>query len=556
MIPNMIEMTPSLRSSRLIPAIVAAGVIALGQGTARAEPRHEQYAKAAAGGPHLKVTAGTFFGSADGEDFVGGGTLPDGSILAAGNLTGPGIPAAARVVVVGSGTRRDLDPYLYKEKADKRRANGEFSPDNPDLSGFFVVFDAKLSKARQLVRFDWGVASVSAVRMAADGKAVILAGRATPEFRKLGQVNVVPCGDAKWTYGTSELPADVFIARLGFAGKIQWAHVLAGAGSPPRKLFTDDSGHFYLPAGGLHLVSPDGREIKRVSDRADGGEAHWLAVHPTGGLAYFGGDRNTRTNKEPWRQPFLIEHDLKGTVLNRYWEANPKEVGSDAGHLESDSSVRGLAFRPDGKAVVVGWSDGGNSIFGRQVEDWRKEGVADAGLGMSPWGMKSANSLGHVMVVDLPKKQTLMHAWFTAYLPMNFVDVRARNAPNHASLNELELLSGGEIATGGGAASGLVQTPGAFYKDPGDGAKYGGNFVTVFDPAVSRMMFSSYLPGGGPPTLVAHPRGVLVFTRALGDDGKSAPSSMPVTSSAAQNKCAGAGDGHVVLMEVPALNSR
>jgi len=554
MIPNLIEMTPSLRSPGLIPAIFAAGAMALGQGTALAQSRHEEYTKAAARGSHMEVTAATFFGTADGEAFVGGGTLPDGSILAAGNLTGPAVPTADRTLVVGTGKRLDLDPFLYKEKADKYRANGEFNPDIPGLAGFFVVFDSKLSKARQLVRFDWGVASVSAVRMAADGKAVILAGRATPEFRKLDKVNLVPTGDDKWTYGESELPADVFIARLGFDGKIQWAHVLEGAGNPPRKLFTDDSGHFYLPAGGLHLVSPDGREIRRISDRVDGGEAHWLAAHPTDGLVYFGGDRNTFTNKEPWRQPFLIEHDLKGTVLNRWWEANPKEVGSDAGSLESDSSVRGVAFRPDGKAVVIGWSDGGNSIFGRQVADWRKEGVGEAGLGMSPWGMKSANSLGHVMLVDLPKGETLVHAWFAAYLPMNFVDERARNAPNHASFGDIELLPGGGIATWGGAASGLVQTPGAFYHDPCDGEKYGGNFLTVFDPTVSRLMFSSYLPGAGEPTLVAHPRGLLVFSRSRADDGKPAPSSMPVTPSAVQGKFAGAGDGHVMLLEAPAGN--
>ncbi len=535
----------------ILPAMLAAGVLVLAAGSALGQARHEQYAKAAEKGPHLKLDAATYFGGADGEEFVGGGTLADGSIIAAGNLTGPGVPTAAQLLVVGSGSRRNLDPYIYQEKADKHRANGEFSPDNPDLAGFFVVFDARLSKTRRLVRFDWGVASVSAAQVTADGKGSVLAGRATPAFRKLGHLNVLPCGDARWKYGDADFPADVFIARLAVDGKIEWAHILAGAGNPPRKLFADDRGHIYLPSGGLHLVSPDGRTIQRLTDRADGGEAHWLGVDPTTGRAYFGGDRNTRTNKEPWRQQFLIEHDVKGGILNRYWEANPKEVGSDAGGLESDSSVRGVAFRPDGKAVVIGWSDGGNSIFTRQVEDWHKQGVADAGLAMSPWGMKSANSLGHVMIVNLAKRQTLLHAWFAAYLPMNFVDARARNAPNHASFTDIALLPGGVIATGGGAASGLVQTPGAFYQDPGDGAKYGGNFITVFDPEVSRIMFSSYLPAAGPPSLVAHPRGLLVFTRSRGDDGKTPPSSMPATSSAMQKKCGGAGDGHVMLLELP-----
>lgn len=530
--------------------VAAALVCATISPSAHAQSRYDEFTKAAAAGPHMRLAAATYFGSPDGEEFVGGGALADGNILAAGNLTGPAVPAAGKTIRLGTGTRRDLDPYLYKEKANSRRANGEFHPDNPDLAGFFVVFAPDLSEARRLIRFDWGVASVSAAQVGADGKSVILAGRATPAFRELDGVKVLPCGDARWEYGEVDLPADVFIARLSAAdGRVEWAHVLAGAGAPPRKLWSGAAGEIFLPAGGLHVVSADGRALRRVSERADEGQGRWVGINPRGGHAYFGGDRNTRTNKEPWRQPFVLEHDLQGQLLQRFWEATPKEVGSDAGGLESDSSVRAVAFRPDGNAVVLGWSDGGNSIFTRQVGDWHTEGVADAALGMSPWGMKSANSLGHLMLVDFAKGRTLAHAWFAAFLPANFVDVRARNAPNHVSFEDLELLPGDTIATCGAAASGLIQTPGAFRPDPGDGEKYGGSFLSVFAPDLSRLMFSSYLPGSGTPHLVAHPRGLLVFSRTRSDDGRTPPSALPANT--AQKHAGGATDGHLMLLELP-----
>ena len=57
-----------------------------------AESRHEDYSRKAAQGPHLALRAATFFGGADGEEFVGGGTLAGGEIVAAGNLTGPKLP--------------------------------------------------------------------------------------------------------------------------------------------------------------------------------------------------------------------------------------------------------------------------------------------------------------------------------------------------------------------------------------------------------------------------------------------------------------------------------
>ena len=515
-----------------------------------AESRHEDYSRKAAQGPHLALRAATFFGGPDGEEFVGGGTLASGEIVAAGNLTGPKPPPGRVDKVIGSGTHRGLDPFIFKEKAEQHRKAGEFSRDNPDLGGFFVIYDSSLSEIKRFVRFDWGVAALSTCLVTPDGGTILVAGRAGPAFRKLPGVRTHPCGSEIWKYGDAEQAADVFIAAIHPKdGSIRWAHVIEGAGNPPRRLWLDDSGHIYIPAGGLHLVSPNGATLRRIHTRADGKVDRWVGIHPSHGKIYFGGDRNTRTNREPYRQPFLIESDLNGKDTARYWEPNPKEIGSDGGSLESDSSVRGVAFRPDGTAAVIGWSDGGNSVFTRQVGDWREKGVTPAPLGYATWGMKGANSLGHVMLVDFPAKRTLTHAWFAAFLPGNFVDARARNAPNHTSFEDLELMPGGALAVWGRAASGLVQTPNAFRKDPGDGAKYGGTFLTVFDGTLSRLMFSSYLPGLGNPALVAHPRGLLVFSRSRNDDGEPTPTSPPITADSAQTKFGGVSDGHLMLMD-------
>jgi len=534
--------------------LVAAVLMAAGRAWGDASNRHEMFTQQAAKGPHAEVVAATFYGTAKLESFVGGGQLADGTIVAAGNFVGPDVPKAERSITIGKGERRNFNPFEFGRDSAKREAEQAFNDANPDTAGMVVLFDEKLAKAKLLVRFDFGVASISAATVTADGKAVIVSGRATKNFRAVGAA-VTPVGTATSKYGNATNDADVMVARINLPeGRLAWAQVLGGAGNPPRRIWQDGAGKVYVPSGGLCVVSADGKSAGQLQKLGDANAAGWLGINAKNGRLYYGGDRNTRTNREPYRQPFLFEFDNTGKQIERYWEPSPKEIGSDAGHLESDSSVRGIVFRADGKAVVAGWSDGGNSVFTRQVGDWRKQGVGNAPLGMATWGMKSANSLGHVMVVDLEKKETLTHGWFAAFIPTTFQEARTRNAPNHVSLQDVYLLKDEAIAIHGKAATGLIQTPNAFYKYPDDGPKYGGEFVTLLDRDVSRLLFSSYMPGCDVMSLAPTKEGVLIFSRSRGDDGSgnsNGKTASPTTKGVAQEKFGGGADGHVVLLKLP-----
>ena len=76
----------------------------------------------------------------------------------------------------------------------------------------------------------------------------------------------------------------------------------------------------------------------------------WLAVSPKDGSLYWGGDRNTSTGREPYRQPFLH------------------------------------CFDGDG--------------------NWHVSAGARIGMGMDFSGMKGANSLASIMILNAESKKT------------------------------------------------------------------------------------------------------------------------------------------------------
>jgi len=553
-----LETTFMKRYGQVRMLFVIGGMLVFSAMPSFAQQRYDNYTAAAAKGPHMKVEAATFFGGEGLEEFVAAGELKDGSIVAFGNAVGPEFPkSSGKVITLGIGKHAGLDPFEGAKPDDKRRRNLDFRDDNPDIAGFVVVYDNSVKTVARVIRFDWNIASISAARIKPGSQTAIISGRATSNFTdKSAKPNRTDAGTSTYTYGKVPCTGDVFVAELDLVtGKLLWAHTLAGAGAPPREIWLDDQSRIVVPSAGLFRLSADGTTASRITDRADKPPGRWLGIDPSDGTFLYGGDRNTRTNKQPYRQPFLLRHNGKGEIIERYWEPNPKEIGSDAASLESDSSVRDIAFNKDGAAVVIGWSDGGNSVFPKQVGDWRQADVPNAPLNMAPWGMKNANSLGHIMFVDLKNRKTRMHGWLAGYLPGNFVEVRSRNAPNHLSLTQMELLADESIAVTGAAATGLIQTPNALYKYPEDGPKYGGEFVTVLDANLSQMLFSSYVPGCSELRLAALKAGGLVVVgRSRGTDmsqNSNGPTASPTTASAHQKKFGGNSDGNLFVLSPP-----
>ncbi len=283
--------------------------------------------------------------------------------------------------------------------------------------------------------------------------------------------------------------------------------MLEGAGAPPDELWQDKTGAVYFDVTGLGKISADGAEYRKVMDKTGAGPTGWYYVDAEGN-SYFGGDRNTHTNKEPWRQPFLYKYGPDGKKLWTLWETPPKEVGHDVGGFESDSGVRDVAFLPNGDLIAAGWSDGANSVFQRQATNWKKNAPF---LGFTdPWYPHGAQGFGHLTIVEPKSLDTKGHFWWVSYLPASFGN--KMNRTNNATLASILPLPDGAIAWTGSAATGMIQTPNSFVKYDGTG-KSSGATIGVFNADFSNLLFSSYLPGCSQLALGLEKNGVLVAGR-------------------------------------------
>jgi hypothetical protein len=518
--------------------------------------RFEEFTKKASSATPLKTLAATYFGGADAEEFVAAAGQPDGTIVAFGNAWGPSFPASPESTVLGQGKRYDVP-----DSTPGKKGSAAFDRANPNAAGLIVRYSADLKKVVGVVRFDWGVASIETGLVRADG-GLVIAGRCTEAFGALAAQGfsnklVAPAEEAAgkrkggkfgpYAYQNVQLPGDVYVAGLSRdGGRILWAHVLAGHRQPPARLFPDEKGGIVFEANGIKRISPDGKVLASVAGpMGDGDRVKLLAVSAKDGTILHGGDRNTRTNREPWRQPFLNALDAGGSRLWRLWDWDSKTVGSDARHLESDSAVRAAAFTAGGEIVVGGWSDGGNSVFTRKIKDLDAKFQAP-GLGMSSWGMKGANSLAYLMRFD--PKTFEFSAWtlWVSYVPAS-LDGKGGN-PNFCKIARMEMLKDGSVFLCGQAATGLIETPGAWFEYAAD-ARMGGHYVALFSPDFTKLLFSSYVPACEVNGLGQAKAGLLVASRSIGkDDGGRSP---PLAE-ALQKDFGGKVDGHVILLEKPA----
>lgn len=541
--------------SRTLAFVIVVALTAMALTQAAVAGRYEQFTEKASKGPHMTVEAATFFGSDDPEEFVAVDRIGK-HIVAFGNAWGPDFPSDPKPMVIGDGRHRGLETYGKDRKGRKTLPR-----ENPDVAGFAVFYKSGLAGIEKILKFDWGVASIETGVVATDGKGLLITGRCTPAFvdlaRKCDEFHTVdqPEGSKRrrgpkygpYRYDGVTVPGDVYLARLSPDGKIEWAWILKGHRTPPSKLWQDKQGTVYFELNGFTRVAPNGSKLQKLRERGSGGRVGVRAVDPEGGHYYLGGDRNTNTGREPWRQPFLYKYNLKGEKVWTAWEWNSRRVGSDKYRLVSDSAARCGTIAPNGDVIIGGWSDGGNSVFTRQPHDLDKSSGGSR-YGTSSWGMKNANSLGYLLRLDPKTREQKAWALWVSYVPQDFNAPRYRNAPNGANLRQIECLSDDAIAFTGTSGTGLIQTPNAFFKYPKDGEKHGGWYVTVFNKDLTHLLFSSYLPGCKELAIAPVGSGLAVVSRSENDGGRMGKSP---TRQAVQKDFGGAYDGHIVLLSMP-----
>ena len=478
----------------------------------------------------VSVERASYLGGAGTEWLVGGGFLPDGTVVLVGNSLGPdlqlvGAPAAT---VVG---RDGAPPGALK--AIPAWNQGKAAP-------FIAWLNPADGTVKAVARWPWQSGTVTDARTDAGG-ALYVAGVAGTNLNSVAAVKDV---SAEPVAG-----ALAFVARLsGTTGKPLWICTFAY----PMKgvmLRFDKTGNLNAEAGWVYVFRPDGTldraaKIRKVKDWARG-------VNPVDQSFVLGGDHNTSTGREPWRQPFLEIYDKDGQKKFDYYRWDPKLVGTDKYRLVSDSDFRYFHFDDSGMLYAVGWSDGGNTVFERQPTSLDKP-VAASGLGFSTWGA-NAGSFAHIMKIDTVAGETRNKTVWCGFL-------KGKEKPSGAGIEHLRVATDGSVVLAGGSAFGLIQTGDALHPFPDDP---GGPYVAVLDRELSSIRFSSTIVAAGKVPIregekwntasaVVNGRHKLLFVSgAIAKEGCYAePRPAPTRNGVQETSAGGLADGYFILMDL------
>jgi len=464
--------------------ILLAAALCLAAGPAWSATRWHQYTgKYEKPENPVTVVSSGYFGGNGTEWLAGGGFQADGHVVVGGTALGPrfDLPGGVEVRVLGRDAKAPgLDPSKLKDR--KGRMRGTYAHEN--ATGFVARLDPDLDGVVDCVRFPWRAGGITGCVVAEDGH-VYVAGHGGPHLGNLGRGEEL---------GGTEGSEPIFLAKLApDLSEIVWLKAMPYKNrkrSPRLELGPDGgvllTGYYY------HAFDADG-ERTLLQDIPDKGRA-WGANPATGGYAV-GGDYNTGTGREPWRDPYLRTYTPDGELEWHLYSWNPRMIGTDQCRLVSDSSIRFIRYTADGEYMwMVGWSDGGNSCLNMQPYDFTKP-IKSKGLGMSAWGI-NVSSLCYIMKMNVETCDVEAKTLWLAYL-------KNENKPNGIGIDNLVVAGDGSLVAAGGSASGLIQTGNNLHegepsirKGKGPWAP-GGDYVTVFEPDLSGLRFSSAINAAG-----------------------------------------------------------
>ncbi|MCC5849187.1 MAG: hypothetical protein JJU29_13960 [Verrucomicrobia bacterium] len=443
------------------------------------------------------LASGYIGGSGD-EYLSGAAFLPNGTLLLAGNAFGPTFdPAGVQVNVLGEdGPAPDFNMPMRNN-----------SPNPPNWqhtqgAGFITVLSPEYDRILGAVRFPWGSGTLTDI--VADGSGgIYVTGIPGDRFSALTQSRPAAAD------GVSG-PHDIFFGKMrSDLSGFEWCLMLKDSrdGAPTLRLLKD--GNIGLLGANAYHFSPDG-EILRAT--TIGYTNSWVrGVDFESHAEARGGDGNTNTGWEPWRQPsFQIISgypDRQGAFSFYRWDA--QFVGTNWSRLVSDSSTRTVAFDRNGETIVYAWSDGGNSVMAhvpydltRNVREAIKERTGrETGLPFSTWGA-GVGSFAHINKLETETGEPLAYTLFIAYLA-------DRNAPSSVSIDMLDTAVDNSLLLSGGSAFGLIETGSTKVNtlDIEAGDYIGGRFIAILDEPWRNIRFSSAIPGGGEVDIRRHSRG-------------------------------------------------
>jgi len=536
-----------MKSALICTAGVALYVLAV---RAAAPGRFEEFTQKFARTPdRAEIVASTLLGSTGTEWLAAGGFQPDGTIVAAGVSLGPELDLGVKAVILGAdgpirapvrrpimnGARFELD----------KKGEHKFEPltwNHPNATAFVVRLSPDARTIKSVTRLGWTTGGLTSAVVDANGN-IYIAGPATNGIEGVSADTQRFAASEK-----SDRKAgctQVYVAKLAPDGSSSlWVRTIAGpSGSPALSL--DKAGNIHLQGQDVRVIDTNGKQLSVTTFPAGTG-AH-VSVSPTDGSIARGGEHQWPTGREPYRDPTLDIYRPDGAWLYELYNWDGPFVGLNDLRLVSDSAIRGVIYDGDGKLLLHGWSDGGNSVLFREPIDVFAMAKGFHGLGLSAWGA-GVLSCAYVIRIDPATCRVDAGTLWLGYL-------KDRNRPNSVTINSMAVARDGSVCLGGSSAWGLIQTGNAFPGEPT------GNYVAVMSRDLTSLRFSSVVPGAGETEVsdgahwgiasgtVNGKTLALFFSGA----GVEAGSPAPPAVNARQDKLAGGlSDGHLLVLDLSA----
>lgn len=380
-----------------------------------------------------------------------------------------------------------------------------------------------------------GVGAV--VRLAAGGGAVSSAARIGGVVRDLDASPggaVVACGDM----GVVRLSADLDAIVWGAApGDVLRCAVGAGGAVAA------------LVGATIHRFGPDGAPAGTVA--VPGSAVADVAIDEASGLIFATGYTQKGANL---KVAFLRAYGTDGALR---WSAYDHEAAAVvAANLGADSEGRRVAMGADGRLYLAGWTDGGNSIYGRDPRDiGRRLGASELvkfdGYN-DPFNLSGAKSLGWYGRFEPATGALLQGQWLLTRL--------SDGKGNSIGIQAIDAAADGTIAIAGDSAATIAGRATMSFAGVALGAYESGEpYLLVVSPDLrSRRLWTAFAApdtsaGGSPATGVAIQGRLVALGATLTPRGAAPPRGLVTTAGALQasNASPTAEEGYFVLVQAP-----
>jgi hypothetical protein len=441
------------------------------------------------------VKAVSFLGTTGTEWLSSGGFQPNGTIVLAGMSLGPTLdfPGSTTKVIGKDGVP---GKYVRETAPQKKDGPPEYLPprwSHPLGTPFVVRLTPDAQRILSVTRLPWGAGGVTGAAVDDTGH-IYITGPARDTIRAVGgDVQDLPKAKAfEKSSKTSTTPdpdtyGSVYIAKLSpEASQVLWVRLIDNpnlSGHPPEISLTA-KGQLMVAGPDARLLTTAGKQVTQWDPSAPQNmPSEKKTISLERGLTAYASEHHWPTGHEPWRCPYVSIDNLDGTGYLTLYNWPGPVVGGVTGAV-ADSPLYGARFDHNGNLVLIGWSDGGNSVLHCEPLDLTQP-ISSPGLGMSGAGVAGAMSFGYVVRVSTTTWRTIGGTMLCGRNP--------QFGPGSVRVGDAQSAIDDSLMIIGSSAWGFPQTANNLLND----GHPAGDFIMVLNKNCSMARFSSSMAACG-----------------------------------------------------------